>query len=369
MEFTVEVAELRRALQRSQGIVERKGTMPILAHVLLTAGKSTIQVTAFDLDTGIVSEHPAQIVKSGTGTVSAKTLLDIVNLAPDARVTLKSLPNNYLEISSGLADYKIVGMAGEDFPKLVRESTAPLVKFPAVVLSEFIKKTSYAIASDESRPALNGVLFDSPSPGIARMVSTDGHRLAMVERAFATDFKLKGSVVIPRKGLLEMKRILDEDPKAECEIGFADNAALFKKAGLTMVVRLIDANFPDYQRVIPKAVENKLVVDRSNFSDALKRISLLSLEKSSAVKLTLSENQLRVAATNPELGEAKDDLAVTYNGPTMSVGFNARYFLDVLGAMDTAEVSVELGEEHGPAVLHPVGSADAFTAVIMPMRV
>lgn len=368
MEFRIAADELKKALHRAQGIVERKATMPILSNVLINASKSGVTVTAFDLDIGIVSEHPAEVVKPGAVTVSAKTLFDIVALIPDAALTLKKLPNNYAELTSGAAHYKIVGMAPEEFPKLPKEDASHLVELSGATVLEMIKKSQYAISTDETRYTLGGVFFEPREDGKVRMVATDGHRLALVERELTGDFKLKSGVIIPRKGLFELKRLLDEAPDAECKLGFAENSALFKKPGLTMVMRLIDGQFPEYQRVIPKEGEKQVMVKRAQFFDALKRIALLSADKSSAVKLSLSENLLRITANNPELGEAKDDLEVAYRGPSLTIGFNARYLLDVLSAVETDEVTLELGDEHSPGVLHAPGDR-SYTAVVMPMRV
>ena len=368
MEFRIAADELKKALLRAQGIVERKAQMPILSNVLVTATKTGITVTAFDLDIGIVSEHQAEVAKPGAITVSARTLLDIVSFVPDAQVSVKKLPNNYAEITSGAAHYKIVGMAPEEYPKLPREDASNLVKVSGPTLLDMVRKTAYAISNDETRYILNGVFFEPREPGHVRMVATDGHRLAVVDREFVGDFKLKAGVIIPKKGLFELKRLLDEAPDADCQLGFAESSAVFKKPGLSMVMRLIDGQFPDYQRVIPKEGEKQVLVNRPRLADSLKRIALLSADKSSAVKLSLSENLLRITANNPDLGEAKDDLEVAYRGASLTVGFNARYILDVLASMDGEEVTMELGDEHSPGVLHAPGDR-SFTGVVMPMRV
>lgn len=368
MEFRIEADELRKALHRAQGIVERKANMPILSNVLLTAGKTGLTVTAFDLDIGVVSEHPAEVMTAGSLALSAKTLYDIVSLTPDARLNIKKLPNNYAEITSGAAHYKIVGMAPEEYPQLPKADGTHLVQMSGTTLLEMIKKTHYAISTDETRYSLNGVFFEPREGGVMRMVATDGHRLALIERPMAGNFKLKSGVIIPRKGLMELKRLLDEAPEAECQLGFAENSAVFKKPGLSMVMRLIDGQFPDYQRVIPKEGEKQVLVKRTQFVDALKRISLLSAEKSSAVKLSLSENLLRITANNPEMGEAKDDLEVAYRGAALTIGFNARYMLDVLGTQDVDEVTLEMDAEHNPCVMHAPGDK-SYIAMVMPIRV
>jgi len=259
-------------------------------------------------------------------------------------------------------------MAPEEYPKLPREDNAPLVKVNGAILLEMIRKTAFAISNDETRYILNGVFFEPREGGKVRMVATDGHRLALVEREMGGDFKLKGGVIIPRKGLLELRRLLDEAPEAECQLGFAESSALFKKSGLTMVMRLIDGQFPEYQRVIPKEGERKLLVPKVRLMEGLKRIALLSADKSNAVKLSLSENLLRITSHNPDLGEAKDDMEVPYRGGEVTIGFNARYLMDVLGALDTEEVALDLGDEHSPGVLRSPGDS-SYTAVVMPMRV
>jgi DNA polymerase III subunit beta len=368
MEFRIAADELKKALYRAQGIVERKTTMPILANVLVTAHKTGVTVTAFDLDIGVVSEHPAEVMKPGAVTLSAKYLFDIVQNLPEAQVTIKKLQNSYAEISCGPAHFKIVGMAPEEYPKLPKEENAPLVKVNGAVLLEMIKKTSFAISTDETRYILNGVFFEPREGGKVRMVATDGHRLSLIERDLEGDFKLKSGVIIPRKGLFELKRLLDEAPDAECHLGFAENSALFKKPGLTMVMRLIDGQFPEYQRVIPKEGEKQVSVPKLRFLEGLKRIALLSADKSNAVKISLAENQLRITSHNPDLGEAKDDVDVAYRGGTLTIGFNARYLMDVLAAIEPDEVNLELGDEHSPGVLHAPGDR-SYTAVVMPMRV
>jgi DNA polymerase III subunit beta len=368
MEFRIAADELRKALYRAQGIVERKTTMPILANVLVTAGKGGVTVTAFDLDIGIVSEHPAEVTKPGAVTLSAKYVFDIVQNLPEAQVTIRKLPNNYAEISSGPAHFKIVGMAPEEYPKLPKEENAPLVKISGSVLLEMIKKTSFAISTDETRYILNGVFFEPKEGNRVRMVATDGHRLSLIERELTGDFKLKSGVIIPRKGLFELKRLLDEAPEAECQLGFAENSALFKKPGLTMVMRLIDGQFPEYQRVIPKEGEKQVALPKARFFESLKRIALLSAEKSNAVKISLAENVLRVSANNPDLGEAKDEVEIAYKGAEITIGFNARYLMDVLSALESDEVTFELGDDHSPGVLHSPGDR-SYTAVVMPMRV
>ena len=368
MEFRIAAEELHKALHRAQGIAERKTTIPILANVLMNAKKTGVSLTAFDLDIGLVSEHPAEVTKEGAITLSAKHLFDIVRALPDSKVTIRRTTNNAVELESGNARFKLLGMAAEEYPALPKEEKSSLVKADGKTLLEMIQKTHFAISSDETRYILNGLYFEPGDKGAVRAVATDGHRLSMVERQMEGDFKLKKGVIIPRKGLMELKRLLEEAPDAECYLGFGDTSAIFKKAGLSMVMRLIDGQFPDYQEVIPKEGDKAIKLNRTRLQETLKRISLLSEEKSHAVRLALEPNMLKISSQNPDLGEASEALEVEYSGKKIEVGFNARYLIDVLGVVNTEDVSFEISDEQSPGVLRPAGEK-SYTAVIMPMRI
>lgn len=368
MELRIATEELLKALHRAQGIAERKTTIPILANVLLRTTDNGITLTAFDLEIGVVSEHPAEVMKEGAITLSAKHLYDIAKVLPESQVTLKRVSNNAVEISSGTAHFKLIGMPAEDYPALPKEEKASLVKADGRTLLEMIQKTQFAISTDETRYILNGVYFETREQNRVRMVATDGHRLSLIERGMEGDFKLKKGVIIPRKGLMELKRLLEEDREAECFLGFAESSAVFRKAGLSMFMRLMDGQFPDYEQVIPRPGENPLELGRKNLLDTLKRISLLSEEKSHAVRMGLQEGLLKVSSQNPDLGEAREELQVGYKGKAINVGFNARYLIDVLNVIESEDVTFELADEQSPGVMRPA-SDSSYTAVVMPMRI
>lgn len=369
MELKIAGDELQKALFRAQGIVDRKSTMPILANVLLSASKEgRLRVTAFDLDIGVVSEHPAEVIKEGEITIQARTLFDIVKNLPEATVTLRKQENHYVELKSGTASFRIVGMAADQFPPLPKEEKASLAKIDGRALLSLIEKTSFAISMDETRYVLNGVYLESVGTGGARMVATDGHRLALAEAELGENFKLKRGVIVPRKGLFELKRLLEEAPDAEVHLGFAESSGMFRKPGLSMVMRLIDGQFPEYQQVIPKVAERSLALRKPQLLETLKRVSLLSAEKGNAVKLQLADGLLKISSQNPELGEAREELPVDYAGKPLSIGFNARYLIDGLTALQGDEVKFELGDDSSPGVLRPA-AGPAYTAVIMPMRI
>jgi DNA polymerase-3 subunit beta len=376
MELKIGVPELARALGRSQGIAEKKSTMPILSHVLLEATKGgQLHVSATDLDISVSSEHACEVLKEGRVCVPAKQLYEIVKAMPEKDVLLRRAPNNYLEVKSGAAEFRIVGLAAEDFPALPRFEKVQLVAVQPRQLLELIELTAFAASTDETRYNLNGVFFE-PSPGSLRAVATDGHRLSLAERATPGDFHVKKGVILPRKGLAEMKKLLLDAAEGETKLGFVDSSAVLHRPGVRLVMRLIDGAFPDYRQVIPKAGEKSFVIGRERFLETLRRISLLSSDKSHAVKLELEKGKLRVISQNPDLGEGREEVPVEYGGEALKIGFNARYLVDVLVAMSALDqvaaqdVVVELADDLSPGVLKPAKeSATQFTAVVMPMRI
>lgn len=375
MELKIGVQELARALGRSQGIVEKKSTMPILSHVLLEARKGNVLgVSATDLDLSVSSEHACEVAKEGALAVPAKHLFEIVRSLPEQQVTLKRSGNNYLEVRSGAAEFRIVGLPAEDFPALPRFEKVSFVDVVPAELLEQIDRTSFAASTDETRYNLNGVFFEPQGP-VLRMVATDGHRLSLSEKPLAGDYALKKGVILPRKGLHELRKLLGEsaDPgaeKPEARLGFAENSAIYRRPGVVLAMRLIEGMFPDYKQVIPKQAEKIVKVGRLRFLETLRRVSLLSTDKAPQVKLEISPGQLRLQSKNTDLGEAKEDVPVEYAGEPLSIGFNARYLTDVAGVLRSDDVQLELADDLSPGVLRGAGPEDAgYTAVVMPMRI
>jgi DNA polymerase-3 subunit beta len=376
MELKIGAAELARALGRSLGIVERKSTMPILAHVLLEAKKgNALHVSATDLDLSVSSEHQAEVSKEGAVAVSAKSFFDIVRSFPATEtVSLKKAGNNYLEVRCGPSEFRIVGLPAEDFPALPKFEKVAFVDVTPAELLEQIERTSFAASTDETRYNLNGVFFEPQGP-VLRMVATDGHRLALSEKPLAGDYALKRGVILPRKGLNELKKLLAEGPdagqeKVEAKLGFAESSAVFRRPGVILAMRLIEGLFPDYKQVIPKQGEKIVKVGRERLLETLRRVSLLSSDKSHAVKLELAAGVLRVLSQNPDLGEAKEEVPVEYAGEPLKIGFNARYLTDVVAILKSDDAQLELADDLSPGVLRGAGPEDAgYTAVVMPMRI
>ncbi len=376
MEIKIATSELSKALARSQGIVEKKSTMPILSHVLLEAKKGQLVVSATDLDLAVSSEHDqgCEVAKEGALAVSARHLFEIVRSLPDQQVTLKRAHNNYLEIRSGPSEFRIVGLPAEDFPALPRFEKVPFADVDPAALLDMIERTFFAVSTDETRYNLNGVFFEPSADGL-RLVATDGHRLSLVERPHLATFGLKRGVILPKKGLQELRKLLSEatesgEEKPETKLGFVENSAIVRRPHVILSMRLIEGLFPDYRQVIPKAGEKRITVGRERMHETLHRVSLLSSDKAHAVRLELAKDILRVTSQNPDLGEAKEEVPIEYAGEPLKIGFNARYLLDVLQVLKSKDLSLELADDLSPAVLRGTEELDAgFTAVVMPMRI
>jgi DNA polymerase III subunit beta len=373
MKFSIEKAEFQRGLGRIQSIVEKRNTMPILANALLeVSGKKegSLELAATDLEVGIRSSHPCEVAKPGRLTVSARKLHEIVRELPEEKVHLEASSNAYLTLRCARAEFTLAGTTAEEYPSLPHFAPKSLTIVPAAVLSEMIERTMYAASTDETRYNLNGVYVERlADTGKLRMVATDGHRLAYVDRALGdglTTLAASG-VIIPRKGLAELKKLVDEEDADEIEIGFEGNNGLARKGTVTLTMRLIEGEFPNYRQVIPTDRGQQLVLPTEVFTHALRRVALLSAERSRAVKLELSEGQMRLSSNNPDLGDAREEIDIDYAGETTSIAFNARYLIDAVSAARSKEIRFGFRDALSPAELSPGDDADAL-AVVMPMR-
>jgi DNA polymerase-3 subunit beta len=373
MKLTIAKTDLQRGLARLQAIVEKRSSMPILANVLATASgkgeKGKLELAATDLEVGIRGAQPAKIGKAGSLTVSARKLYDIVRELPDEPIQLESTSNNYLDLRCGRSHFTLAGTDAEEYPSLPEFAPEKMVQLQAAVLSQMIEGTVYAASMDETRYNLNGAFFEVvPENSRIRMVATDGHRLALIERTVAHDVSaLASGVIIPRKGLAELKRLVDEEDADEIEIGFEANNGLVRKGDVTLVMRLIEGEFPNYLQVIPKQSEHHLTLPVEPLVRALRRVALLSAEHSRAVRLELADGRMQLSARTPDLGEAQEELDVDYAGPEVAIGFNARYLLDCLGSLGSKEVQLGLRDGASPVEVRPTDDPDSV-AVVMPMR-
>jgi DNA polymerase-3 subunit beta len=375
MKLTINKGELQTGLSRLQGIVEKRNSMPILANVLMSAsnkGKDgeQLQLAATDLEVGIQSSHEAKVTTAGGVTVSAKKLFEIVRELPDEDIHLEATANGYLNIKCARSNFTLAGTSTEEYPTLPNFTPGKTASVEAAVLSLMIERTMYAASVDETRYNLNGVYLEVlDQPGRIRMVATDGHRLATVDRTLSEDpLGLENGVIIPRKGLGELKKLVDEDDADEIDLAFEGNNGLARKGKVTLVMRLIEGEFPNYSQVLPKKIERNVVIPGEDLIRALRRVALLSSERSKAVKLEFTDGRLTISSSNPDLGDAREELDIDFAGDDITIGFNAKYLLDALSTLKAKEVRFGLQNELAPAQFVPTDDDDTL-AVVMPMRV
>ena len=370
MKLSITKNELQRGLTRIQAIVEKRNSMPILANVLLEAEENSLRLAATDLEVGMQGLHEASVDSPGGITVSAKKLYEIVRELPDEPVALETTKNSFLSIRCARIYINLAGTAAEEYPTLPNFAPEQTVPVQAAVLSSMIERTMYASSVDETRYNLNGVYLEVlPDNGKIRMVATDGHRLAQVDRTLASDpSAIASGVIIPRKGLAELKRIVDEDDADEVDLAFEGNSGLARKGDVTLVMRLIEGEFPNYSQVVPKQITRRITLPADDLGRALRRVALLSSERSRAVKLDISGNKLGISSNNPDLGEASEELDIDFDGEALSIGFNARYLLDAVSALRAKEVTLGFQDDTSPAELIPTDDDDTL-AVVMPMRI
>ena len=375
MELVVRKTDLLRELQLFQGIVERKNTIPILANVLIEATGDEVKLLATDLEVGLRSKCTAAVSKGGSLTLPAKKLYEIVKALPETDVRIEE-DRNGVKVAADRFDSRMQTLPREDFPTLPEASGSFNANLAREVLKQMVVKTQFAITGEDTRYFLNGALFILRSDSMA-LVSTDGHRLALitVPRDKAKS-KGKGErpdeevrVILPRKTLLELGRLLAEgDGDIQYERG--ENHLFFDIGGRLLISRMIDGQFPAFERVIPKANDKRVEFDRDRLTSAVKRVALLSNERSRAVKFQIDKGKVEIASSSPEFGEAKEILIVDYAAAPVTICFNAQYVLDFLGVVETDSVSLEFKDEMSQAVMKPIGAEGyEYTYVIMPMRV
>lgn len=368
MELRIQVQDFAKNLAAVQGIVQKRNTMPILASVLIEADEEGgVSIIATDLDIGIRITSQAEVLEAGSVAVNARALYDIIKALPSSEATLKRLDNNFVELRAGRVHYKILGANTHEFPSLPEVGDTALLTLDAATLKEMIEKTFYSVSTDETRYNLNGVFFEQKEDHYVTMVSTDGHRLSRISKPMDIDLNLKDGVILPRKGLAELRK-LSEKGQGNLQFGIKGNQVVAEYAGMTVVMRLVDGTFPDYSQVIPKEVLKRVRLNREGFIESLRRIALVSNDKSHSVRVELSPGNLRISSQNPDLGEGEEQLPVEYDGEAISIGFNAHYVIDALNAIDESEVVLELNDDLSPGVLRGVDS-ESYLCVVMPMRI
>lgn len=371
MQFSVAKETFLKALQKVQGIIETRKTMPILSNVLIEASRGKIEITATDLEVGMKSSYSASVTEDGKITVSAKKLYEIIKELPEEDIFFSTRENDWVDLQCGKARFNIVGLSSEEFPSLPETGDTGYLRLNSSTLNNMVEKTIYAICQDETKYNLNGIFFKTVEENekiCLKLVATDGHRLSVSQSDFSGDTgkELSNGVIFPKKGIFEIKK-LSEDGTGDIQLSFADNNSVIRKDDTILIMRLVDGEFPDYTRVVPVNNDKVATINRSDFLHSLRRMSILSSDKFKGVRLELQSGTMEISANNPELGEAHENMEVSYNGETTAIRFNARYLIDVLSVVEDDEIELHLKDELSPAILKPMNTKD-FISVIMPMR-
>src|SRR6266487_44376 len=371
MEITVSKFELLRELSATQGVVERKTTIPILSNYLFEAAGDRLSLTATDLDLSLRTSCNAKVKKDGSCTIPARKLHDYVKLLPDAEITIKLLENHWVSIRCGRSNTKMVGMARSNFPSLPAFPTAGVVKIPAQVLRGMIAKTGFAIANEESRYTLNGALMVLKPESIT-MVATDGHRLSHIERSGEKFDGISGEMktLIPKKAMDELKSLLDGTDTETIDFAKDESTLYFRIGTRLLTSRQLTGQLPNYEAVLPKDNSKSITLNGEDLSAAISRVAQFADERSRAVRIKLEKGELKLSASSTESGESEDSLETNYNGDPLTVGFNAQYVLDFLKAVGAGEEKLELKDAQSAGQLRPANSEDyKYRYIVMPMRI
>ena len=367
MKLTIDRMSLLRPLGHVQSVVERRNTIPILANVVLRAEDGQLSLTATDMDMDIATEVGCAVATSGTTTLSAHMLYDIARKLPDGAEVELTVSDGHANISAGRSSFRLPTLPVEDFPAISSSDLPVNFTLTAADLRDLIDATRFAISTEETRYYLNGIYLHKAEDGNLCAVATDGHRLALTCQALPSGASQMPSVILPRKAVGELRKLLD-DYDGDVSVGLSETRAEFGFGAVRLTSKLIDGTFPDYTRVIPAGNDRIMQVDAASFSAAVDRVSTISSEKSRSVKMGLKPGVLTLSASNTDASSATEELEVTYDGPEMDIGFNARYLLDIAGQVNNDIVEFALADQGSPSLVRAPGD-DASLFVLMPMRV
>ncbi len=374
MKVLIDREELLTALQRVQGVVEKRNTMPILANILLEAKSEGLDIVATDLEIGMRGLYKATVKEPGSVTFSARTLFDILKEIRQSEIELVVGENNWVTVKAGKSQFRVVGLPNKDFPALPSIEREGLLSLPGEGLGQLLKKTVFAVGEKDTRYVLNGLLITLIPSGkkvTIRLVGTDGHRLGWAEQEVTPKSEdLPSSemkVIIPKKAAIEIRRLLEEDNQ-EPLLGFTKNMVILRKTGLVLTSRIMEGTYPNYQQVVPKDSSKKAVINRGDLEGALRRVAILSRDKAHAVKLSFNADHVHLSSKSPDLGEADEEIPATFNGEPFSAGFNARYFLDVLAVIESEALSLQMETPLSPCLIQEQDNPK-FKAVVMPVKV
>jgi DNA polymerase-3 subunit beta len=366
MEINVKKSELVKELHLVQGIVERKNSIPILSNVLAESRQGKLRISATDLDVSLRCGCAAEVATEGAITLGAKKLYEIVRALPDSNIHIKTAADSWVTIECEQVRFKMVGLPGEDFPSLPEPAQEKVVSIPGSRLRELIARTSFAITAEDARYYLAGALLTLAETGVG-MVATDGHRLSYAHFSERLEIGEEIRVLVPRKAIHELAKLIESGE--DVRFGQIQSHLVFSVGERILASKTIEGQFPAFEKVIAIEADKKVSLPREALATAIRRVSLLSSERSRAVKIALSKGQIELAASSPELGEARESLAVEYSGADVAIGFNAQYLIEFLGAAASETVSLELQNNESQGLLRPEGDQDIdYRYVVMPMR-
>ncbi|MBN1380560.1 MAG: DNA polymerase III subunit beta [Deltaproteobacteria bacterium] len=372
MDFNIKRETFLNGIQRTLGIVEKKTTMPILNNILIKTDVDKITIIASDREISLIADYEAEMIKEGEITVSARKLYEMVREMQGEDVHFSVNENNMAMLSCLKSNYRISGLSAEDFPAIAGNLDGNLFNINGKLLKELISKTSFAMSTDEIRKNLNGVLLETDNVGNkqkVKMVATDGHRLAMayMEKDSSDFLNLEKGVVIPRKGLGELRKFV-EDEEEEVGIGVQGGMFVVKANRSILKIRLIDAEYPDYRRVIPAETETMIHFDKDAVLHALRRMYVISSDQYSSVVISFKKDKMILTSTNPDIGEARDEIDIVYHDNDMDIAFNVKYIIDAIEVIDEKDVLLEIGHDKKPCIVKPVGN-DRYLCIVMPLQI
>jgi DNA polymerase III subunit beta len=363
MKFSATKEKLLEGLQQVQNVVSTRTTLPILSNVLLQAKEGAVHLTTTDLDVGVRGSFEANVDKVGATTLPARRLFTIIRELPSSEIAIEVDGKNAASIRSGQSFFKILGLPEEEFPPLPKFENAKVVTMRQKDLHDGLRKTAYAISTDETRYVLNGVLFSFKENKLT-LVATDGRRLAMLDIELEFPRSHEAEIIVPTKAVTELQRLLKDDGEVKISVGSGQIA--FDLNNTLLVSKLIEGNYPNYKQVIPSEAKERVTLERETFLNSLRRVSLLASDKSNSIKLSFSKNNIEITANTPEVGEARESLPVAYKGRDFSIAFNPEFLMAPLRNLTEDEVFFDLIDEMSPGVLK---IQTPFLYVLMPMRV
>lgn len=366
MKITVSKNEIQEKLSNIQNIVEKRNTMPILSHFLLDAGKAGSSIVATDLETALKEPIQVTVEKEGKICIPARKMFEIVREI-EGNLLCETIDDQWLKIKAGASTFRLACLSAKEFPAWPGMDDVAEISLEPKVLSSAIEKTVFAAGESDTRYTLNGVLFHITAKRMLTVVGTDGHRLAMIRRPFDGTAEEDRKLIVPRKAAVELRKLLE---KAENPVkaALSKNHILFSVNGLQFLTRLIEGTYPNYEQVVPSGNEKKVAVQRDAFGKILRRVAIMSKEGTKAVKVDLESGRMAVTSSNPDMGEAHDELPVEYTGEKLTLGFNARYLIDSLEAITSEQVTMEMQAALSPVLIRDEKDAD-YLCVIMPMRI